>query len=69
MYHAPSTALCSYIRCRTGRKQDGDLVGDWVDEVIGRWWIGGFIALLIGSAVTLWITKTAPEVGRMSVGG
>jgi hypothetical protein len=42
--------------------------GDWVDQKTGRWWTGGLIALLIGIAVSTWITTTALEIARQSAG-
>lgn len=37
--------------------------GDWVDKRTGRW-IGGFIALLAGSAITLILVNAAKQAGE-----
>jgi len=42
--------------------------GERADQKTGRSWTGGLIALLIGIAVSTWITKTAPQVARQSAG-
>jgi Ca2+/H+ antiporter len=42
--------------------------GDWVDERIG-WWVGGFIALLAGSAITLILVNAAKQAGKQLGGG
>ena len=42
--------------------------GDWVDEKTGRW-IGGFIALLAGSAITLILVNAAKQAGKQLGGG
>ena len=42
--------------------------GDWVDEKTG-WWIGGLIALLAGSAITLVLVNVAKQAGKQLDGG